>query len=43
MRELNEELLSVQEELDQQKRLNETLIRRKVNGYLHLFVGGVSE
>ena len=32
MKELSEELSSVQEELDQQKRLNETLVRRKVHG-----------
>ena len=32
VKELSEELSSVQEELDQQKRLNETLVRRKVHG-----------
>ena len=37
VKELSEELASVQEELDQQKRLNETLVRRKVHE-LHLFV-----
>ena len=41
MKELSEELASVQEELDQQKRLNETPVtdRRKVHE-LHLFVCG---
>ena len=39
VKELSEELASVQEELDQQKRLNETLVRRKVHE-LHLFVCG---
>ena len=39
MKELSEELAFVQEELDQQKRLNETLVRRKVHE-LHLFVYG---